>query len=161
MAVKQLIPEHEIGTGSFKLAANYLPLVYISVVTVFTLLRLISLGDLAFTLAAFQTSWLFLRYFQTRNGVRGDMSESFSYSSLFPEPLRTFVAIFSNLTFVMFKPILLAGQTSRPDIEPSQTAAVSKAASIEAERRRQRALKALDERMNATAQVEERDEPPV
>lgn len=162
VAVKQLIPEHEIGASAVKLSANYLPILYITLVTTLTVIGLTSLGDLFFTLAAFQFSWLYLRYFQRRNGERGDLSDSFSYASMFPEPLRTVVAIFANVGFVLFKPILMAGHVTQTESELiQQQAPVSKVASIDAERRRQRALKALDERMNATANSNEAVDSPV
>lgn len=160
VAVKQLIPDHEIGLYSLKLPASVLPLCYLTLMFLLTLVRLISLAHFSFTLAAFQSSWVYLRYFQRRNGVRGDLSETFSYASLFPEPLRTIVAIFANFAFMLFKPLLAAGLTANNDAQqnPQQQAPVSKAASIDAERRRQRALRALDERLNATTTDEAKPE---
>lgn len=151
VAVKQLIPEHEIGVNGMNMSANYLPLAYVAATTILALIGMVTVGDLTFTLAAFQAAWLYLRYFQRRNGQRGDLSDAFLYSSMFPEPLRTVVAIFANFGYILFKPVLMAGLSPQPEAEPVQQMPVSKANSIEAERRRQRALKALDERMNATA----------
>lgn len=155
VAVKQLIPEHEIGINGMNMSANYLPLTYVGVTAAFTVVGLISVGDLTFTLAAFQFAWLYLRYFQRRNGQHGDLSEAFTYSSMFPEPLRTVVAIFANFGFMLFKPVLLAGQSAEPESDPGQQMPVSKANSVDAERRRQRALQALDERMKSTANEED------
>lgn len=94
--------------------------------------------------------------------MRGDPSEAFSYASMFPEPLRTVVAIFANFTFVLFKPIITAVLGVKPENEqPQQQAPVSKAATVDAERRRQRALRALDERMNVTTNSDEKVDNPV
>lgn len=155
VAVKQLIPEHEIGFNGMNITANYLPLVYITVVTILTLAGLAPVGELVFTLSAFHFSWLYLRFYQRKNGARGDQSETFGFATMFPEPLRTIVAIFAGFGFVMFRPLLTLGQGVQVEPEPVQEAPTSKASSIDAERRRQRALKALDERMNSTAKVED------
>lgn len=161
IAVKQLIPEHEIGFSGMNISANYLPLVYITLITILTFAGRIPIGELVFTISAFQFSWLYLRYYQRKNVVRGDQSESFGYATMFPEPLRRVVAIFANFGFVMFRPVLMAGQGSQVEPESAQEAPMSKASSIDAERRRQRALRALDERMNSAAKTEDTGESPV
>lgn len=151
MAVKQLIPEHEIGVNGVNISVNYLPLVYVTAIMLLSVAGQVSAGELVLTLSAFQFSWLYLRYYQSKNGARGDLSEAFAYATMFPEPLRRVVAVVANIGFIIFRPVLMAGLSVQPESEPVQDVPISKASSVDAERRRQRALKALDERMNSTA----------
>lgn len=163
IAIKQLIPEHEIGSASIKVTANYLPLIYITVTIVMTFVSFFSSGVLVFTLSAFQSSWMYLRYFQfnSTDNVYGDLSDTFAYPTLFPQPIRKPVSIFANIVFTVLKPILLAAQGPRNvngdgngnvngaadenDLQPS-----SNASTMDTERRTQRALKVLDERIQAS-----------
>lgn len=157
VAVKQLIPEHEIGVNGVNMSANYLPVVYATVVFVFTALQFVRIGVFVFTAAAFQCSWTYLRFYQRKDNARGDLSDSFAYATLFPDPVRRFVLVMANMSFAIFRPLLTAGLT-QPQESQAAPQPTSKAASIDAERRRQRALKALDERLNATANDEEQGE---
>lgn len=160
--MKQLIPEHEIGFNGVTMKANYLPVLYVLLVTIATIARFSTVGVLVFTICAFQNSWLYLRFLQTRNGVRGDLSETFAFATLFPDPIRRVVAIISNISFIVFRPLLMAGMsTAATESEPEPIVSASKGTSMDAERRRQRALKALDERLSASAKADDPAESPV
>ena len=41
--------------------------------------------------------WVYLRFYQRqKDGSRGDMAESFSFASFFPEAVKPFVAVMAN-----------------------------------------------------------------
>lgn len=117
---------------------------------VLTVVSFFPAGVLVFTFSAFQFSWLYLRYYRHNNGTYGDLNDTFAYQTLFPSPLRPSIAILSSLGFLIFKPALMAAQ--KPDqSEPDAASAEqpSKGSTMDTERRRQRALKVLDERLQA------------
>jgi hypothetical protein len=106
-------------------------------------------GTLVYALSGLHFGWLYLRYFQRREGGRGDVRETFAYDGFFPEPIATPVRVAGAILFVLIRPILLSAQnvgSEGKDIMPATSAADTP----DAERHRQRALKALDERLSAT-----------
>jgi hypothetical protein len=106
-------------------------------------------GTLVYALSGLHFGWLYLRYFQRRGGGRGDVRETFAYDGFFPEPIATPVRVAGAILFVLIRPILLSAQnvgSEEKDIMPATSAADT----ADAERHRQRALKALDERLSAT-----------
>lgn len=156
VAVKQLIPEHEIGVNGVAVKANYLPLAAVVLHFVAVCVRLTSIGVVLYVLSGFYSAWVYLRFYQSKDaGVRGDASNAFAFATLFPHPLRSFAEIAGNVAFAVFKPVLLAGESGNSAQQTPAEAPipVSKAAPVDAERRRQRALKALDERLNATGEA--------
>jgi hypothetical protein len=44
--------------------------------------------SLPFTFFGVIFGWIYLRFFQVRDGAVGDRSEAFSFASFFPEPLQ-------------------------------------------------------------------------
>lgn len=170
VAIKQLIPDHEIGSSTLNVTANYLPLIYMTLVVLLTSLSFFRIGVLVFTCAAFEFAWVYLRYFRFNptEAVYGDLSDTFAYSTMFPPPVRPAASIVANVAFVMFRPLLMAVQPSdnqqqqqQQQDQPQQNGDVkstfkhlqpsSKASSMDTERRRQRALKLLDERIQSAA----------
>lgn len=162
VAIKQLIPEHEIGASSVKISANFLPLVYLLIVVILTLVSFFSIGTMFFTFFAFQISWLYLRYFRFSSENYGDLSETFAYQTLFPSPIRPTVSIIANISYFVFKPILTIAQKSdqsQPQTETPENDSSPKTSTMETERRRQRALKVLDERLQAAVDENEQNDP--
>lgn len=150
IAIKQLIPDHKIGTVHVGTTANYLPLIYLAICFALTVLTILPIGAFIFTLTAVQASWLYLRYFRYSNGTHGDFSDAFAYSTLFPTPIRPVISVISNIAFHSFKPLLMSVQQTPPESMNETSAQPSKASAFETERRRQRALKVLDERLQET-----------
>lgn len=150
IAIKQLIPDHEIGIARVTVKTTFLPLAYLASVGVLTLCRIMSLGAFLYAALCFQIAWVYLRFYRRAETERGDASDGFAYATLFPSPVRPVVEVISNTAFAVFKPVLLASQTAtsqKPELMQSVTG--DRGTSVEAERRRQRALKALDERLNS------------
>lgn len=157
VAMKQQIPEHEVGFSSVKLRMNYAPLTYILVLFVLALIGQLNPVALFFSLICFHSSWVYLRYFKTHDltGARGDSSDAFAFATLFPDPIRPFVVIVSNVLHLVCRPVLsllLPSRNSAPVANGGKQDLVNsitqeRASSVDAERRRQRAMKTLDERL--------------
>ena len=68
-----------------------------SVILLFTILKLLFLFTL-YTLSGMVVAWVYLRFYQRQNGTKekGDMSDSFTFASFFPEVVRPPIAILAN-----------------------------------------------------------------
>lgn len=101
-------------------------------------------------------SWVYLRFYQRHpNGSRGDSSESFTFSSFFPNVLQPFVSILVNPVYRLNvrMGIIKALSGSRSNASSLSSVAVSMPGGVDQhdmERRRQIALKALSERLSRT-----------
>jgi len=72
--------------------------------------------------------------------VTGDMSDSFSFASFFPEPLQPAATVVSNITYNILKVCNCCGNSQ-------QTTGAYSVDSNDSERRKARALRALDQRI--------------
>jgi hypothetical protein len=153
VAVKQLIPDHSISAAGVGVRVKFLPIMAVAALCALAVGGAVSLGVLVFTLAGFQFGWLYLRFFQRREVGQGDPSDAFAFCTFFPEPIAPFVSVASAVAFAVFRPALVSGgaKTSASASALEKAALpVSSADPIDAERRRQRALRALDERLGAS-----------
>jgi hypothetical protein len=156
VAVKQIYPEHNVGVFGAKIAAKFVPLIVFGLLLAARAVRLVAFGDLAFAAGGLVFGWVYLRYFQKREVGHGDLSESFAFQSFFPEPVAPFAGVISAIFFLVCKPVLLSMQGESVKSNPSvprlleQHAPHSSADPIDVERRRQRALRALDERISSS-----------
>lgn len=166
VAVKQLIPDHTLGSGPVALRVNYVPLIVATAAFSAYLGNLLHLGGLIFSIGGLYFSWLYLRFFQRRETDRGDMNDAFAFHTFFPDPLAPVVALVSALVFAAFAPLIRAITAPMAQQKPATPAAPGPSAlenyppsqrvdTADAERRRQRALRALDERLSAS-----KSEPP-
>lgn len=155
VASKQLNPDLEFGY--VPLRAKQLPGLIVALLLAMGALGIISgLKYIPFPLFGLLYSWIYLRFFQVRSGnSKGDFSEGFAFATFFPEMLQTPVSIVCNLIYNILRlccPCFRSSEGQRQVhtfIDPS---AVSLADPADAERRRQRALRALDTRI---AQIKE------
>lgn len=163
VAIKQIMPDTVILNASFiRIRQDLLPLLLILFAA---FLYLIGFTDLTYlVMLTFGTliGWIYLRFFQVhKNGTRGDSSSTFVFASFFPSQIQPFVAIISNTIFNLLVRIKLCKKPpKRYNVSSSNTIGGSQShvtitlplvnAGIEnsdAERRRQKALKALKERL--------------
>jgi hypothetical protein len=97
-------------------------------------------------------SWIYLRFYQKHtNGNRGDMADTFSFASFFPSQFQPLIAIISNSIFAGLVKIKLCKKPQRRyDVSSPTTVTVTLPGTEphDAERRKQLALKALNERLN-------------
>ncbi|KAL6841857.1 hypothetical protein ACP4OV_028369 [Aristida adscensionis] len=146
VGIKQLLPDQELNLFVIKIKGKWIPslVAIISVVVSFFVKELVSY--LPVLLFGIYMSWIYLRYFQKRleTGLKGDPSEEFSFSSFFPEFLRP---ILDPVASIFHK--LLCGRSERSDSrgQALETSTLPGSDSIEANRRRERGQRALEQRL--------------
>jgi len=158
VAIKQIMPDTVIINASFiRLKQDHLPglLILLS-----TFLYLIGFTTLTYVVMLFNGTfigWVYLRFFQRhKNGTKGDSSSTFVFASFFPSQIQPFIAILANTIFNLLVKIKICKKPPiRYNVTPGSQSQITinlplVNAGIEnsdAERRRQKALKALKERL--------------
>ncbi|XP_031454431.1 transmembrane protein 115 [Phasianus colchicus] len=96
------------------------------------------------------SSWVYLRFYQRHSRGRGDMSDHFAFATFFPEILQPAVGLAANLVHTLLVKVRLCRKTvKRYDVGAPSSITISLPGTDpqDAERRRQLALKALNERL--------------
>ncbi|XP_026125976.1 transmembrane protein 115-like [Carassius auratus] len=117
-------------------------------------LRLAGLLDTSAPLAACGygalSGWVYLRFYQRHSRGRGDMSDHFAFASFFPEALQPAVGFLAGLVHAALVKIKVCRKmVKRYDVGAPSSITISLPGTDpqDAERRRQIALKALNERL--------------
>eukprot|EP01137_Pigoraptor_chileana_P004750 Opistho-2@46815 len=152
---KQLMPEAQ--AGAVPLRVSMLPLTLVALVAAFTILGAAPYHELPFVIFGIYGAWMYLRYFQQKEGIKGDMSEAFSFTTFFPEALQPAVHVVSRITFTVFSKLRLIPRHVRTAEGDEYIVAGGSRGNVgglqgidpqDSERRRQIALRALDKRLN-------------
>lgn len=162
IALKHQIPDHEVGLYGVKLSLNYAPVAYVAILAATALLGELQAASVAMAILAGQFSWMYMRYLRVSpdNSYRGDPSENFSFASFFPPQLHVPISAVANVAFaICIRPVLGADDSAfqnntskqQPQQQIVNTIVQDRASQLDAERRRQRAQKSLDERMAGSA----------
>ncbi|XP_030314032.1 transmembrane protein 115 [Calypte anna] len=96
------------------------------------------------------SSWVYLRFYQRHSRGRGDMSDHFAFATFFPEILQPVVGLVANLVHSVLVKVKVCRKTvKRYDVGAPSSITISLPGTDpqDAERRRQLALKALNERL--------------
>ncbi|NXG60682.1 TM115 protein, partial [Hemiprocne comata] len=96
------------------------------------------------------SSWIYLRFYQRHSRGRGDMSDHFAFATFFPEILQPVVGLVANLVHSILVKVKVCRKTvKRYDVGAPSSITISLPGTDpqDAERRRQLALKALNERL--------------
>ncbi|XP_069500157.1 transmembrane protein 115 [Ambystoma mexicanum] len=96
------------------------------------------------------SSWVYLRFYQRHSRGRGDMSDHFAFATFFPEILQPVVGLVANLVHSVLVKVRICRKTvKRYDVGAPSSITISLPGTDpqDAERRRQIALKALNERL--------------
>mmetsp|Transcript_12761 Transcript_12761/g.39175 ORF Transcript_12761/g.39175 Transcript_12761/m.39175 type:complete len:319 (-) Transcript_12761:261-1217(-) len=158
VVLKQLIPEHSIGIyGSASIKAKHFTPVSILLSLILCVSGLRSTYHLLLCVLGAYFSWLYLRFFQKKETGRGDQNENFTFKTFFPGPLQLCVAPVSAAVFKIFAPYLRKLQTFSD--EESQKVP-TQSADDDLERRRQIAMKALNERLKVNLGDGHSESPP-
>lgn len=177
MAFSQLLPAHTVTLfrGIASLRVPRFPLIHILSVFILSLTPLLSVASFLLVITAFQTSWVYLRFYKSAfpdlessqpSSLRGDPSESFAFAEFFPDPVKPAIAAASDKVFDILVSLRLCTPFSAADISASRGESFVQrsapgGARAEAERRRALALKALDQRLSAaTAGPSSKSQPP-
>lgn len=153
VAVKQVMPDHCLATLPLgKLRNTHIPL---SLLVITILLRLLGLLPGPYPIMfgwGILVSWTYLRFYQKHtNGNRGDMADNFGFASFFPSQMQPIVSILSNSVFNALVKIKVCKKPQRRyDVSSPTTITVTLPGTEphDAERRKQLALKALNDRLN-------------
>ncbi|XP_068109105.1 transmembrane protein 115 [Hyperolius riggenbachi] len=119
-------------------------------VTVLTVAGLIPSPMLVGYSLGMVSGWVYLRFYQRHSRGRGDMSDHFSFASFFPGPLQPAAALLGNLLHISLVKLRLCPRAvKRYDVGAPSSITISLPGTDpqDAERRRQLALKALNERL--------------
>jgi len=157
VAFKQIKPEQELSLKPLGLRVKHIPSIVVLVYSILCILGILPIVLLVMALSGTLIGWVYLRFYQPRGkGVKGDLSDGFSFASFFPEAAQSPVNALSTIVFnilirlkVCHKPVRTydvgapsAITISLPGMDPA-----------DAERRRQKALKALNERLQKLEQT--------
>lgn len=146
VGIKQLLPDQELNLFVLKIKAKWIPSL-VALISIFvSFFTKDMMSYLPVLLFGIYMSWIYLRYFQRRleTGLKGDPSEEFSFSSFFPEFLRP---ILDPIASIFHR--LLCGRSERSDgmEQTLDTSPLPGSDSIEANRRRERGQRALEQRL--------------
>ncbi|KAK6433064.1 hypothetical protein LTR95_010761 [Oleoguttula sp. CCFEE 5521] len=179
VSLKQLVPEHTVSfaRSMISIRLKHLPALF---VLANMLSGPLLGTDTAFWLSlfGFYTGWLYLRFFRLADigtagsatsaegaTMRGDPSETFALVSFFPEIVHPFLAPVCDGVYGLLVQLKLIRPFPDFDVESASANAAARSAgglpeasdfagdgarTMEAERRRALALRALDERLNAS-----------
>ncbi|CAF1300158.1 unnamed protein product [Adineta steineri] len=150
--IKQIMPDTVIATTPFfKLKQDHVPLLIIILSTILWVAHAVPIHFLIMLSFGIIISWTYLRFFQIhQNGTKGDMSSTFSFASFFPSFISPIISVFANTIFEIFVKIKLCQpyvKKYNASSSSSVTITIPGAEAADADRRRQKALKALNDRM--------------
>ncbi|UJR27239.1 hypothetical protein I4U23_008534 [Adineta vaga] len=154
VVIKQIMPDTVLATTPFfKLKQDHVPLLIVLVSIGLWLARAVPIHFLIMLSFGIVISWTYLRFFQNhQNGTKGDMSATFSFASFFPSPIAPIISVLANTIFEIFVQLKLC----KPFVKKYNAASSSSLTitipgpeAADADRRRQKALKALNDRMKA------------
>jgi len=159
VAGKQLEPEKEINIlNIINFKTKYIPPLLLLFNIALAVVGL-NIYSFPYVLFALFFSWVYLRFLQPHAGrARGDSSTSFTFASFFPSPIQAPIAVLSNTVFNCFKAVGICKVFGHNPLPPAASQIEPAAGeSSDAERRRARAARALEKRLQ---QIERQETPP-
>ncbi|XP_038266194.1 transmembrane protein 115 [Dermochelys coriacea] len=126
------------------------PMLLLLILAVLRLTTLIESNMLASYGFGVLSSWIYLRFYQRHSRGRGDMSDHFAFATFFPEILQPVIGLVANLVHGILVKVKVCRKTvKRYDVGAPSSITISLPGTDpqDAERRRQLALKALNERL--------------
>lgn len=149
VALKQLGPDRAPLAARLGGALNLAPLGFVCVSAVSAAVGSTTAGTFVHALTSFQTAYIYLRYFRQCDEERGDRSDEFAYHTFYPEFLHPVVSPIARVAYLPFRHLLEpSNAVKKPAMSPAPVP--TSADPMEAERRRQRALRALNERLGTS-----------
>jgi hypothetical protein len=129
----------------WKIKAKWMPFFVVCFSSIMAFIVPDSINFLPTLVSGMYVSWLYLRYFQRNplTGLKGDLSDDFSFPSLFPDAMRPVTDPVANLFERMLCARSKPSELALPVTNPSK-----------ASRRRERGERVLEERLAAEADSE-------
>lgn len=172
------MPAHTVTLfrGIVSLRVPRFPLLHVIGVFLLSLTPLLSFASFLLVTTGFLASWVYLRFYKQAfpdletsqpSSLRGDASETFAFAEFFPDPIKPFIAAFSNQVYNILVSLKICTPFSQADVSASRgetfmqrSGGAPGGARAEAERRRALALKALDQRLHAATASSKPQPPP-
>ncbi|XP_077977012.1 transmembrane protein 115-like [Glandiceps talaboti] len=153
VALKQTMGDYDfINTSFLRLRIKQLPMLLLLWSVIMAVIGLASGAYPVMTTAGILVSWIYLRFYQKQSdNSRGDMSDTFIFASFFPEKVQPPIAILANTVHSgLVKARVCKKQVRKYDVGAPSSITISLPGSDpnDAERRRQLALRALNERLS-------------
>lgn len=151
VAVKQVMGEQEAKLfGVVKINIKYLPVLFL-LAGAGAIAALGALHQLPFLLIGFFSAYVYLRFYQVQQdtGANGDASEAFKFSGFFPAALAPALDPVATTLATIFRLKHAAPADSASAVKPGESMLGSDA--VDANRRRERGAKALEERLGQKA----------
>lgn len=156
VTVKQIMPDHVLmRTPMGKLTNRNVPLAVLLASIIMWAIGFLEGTYCTMFAAGIVTSWVYLRFYQRHtNGSKGDMAENFTFASFFPNVLQPPISIIANSVFQFFVKIGLCRKPVKRFVDSSGPSSITitlpGSDPGDAERRRQKALKLLSERLGSS-----------
>ncbi|CAL4117234.1 unnamed protein product [Meganyctiphanes norvegica] len=161
VAVKQIMPDHVLfhtRTPLGKITNRHVPLCLFLVAIILYVCNLLEGLYATMIGCGIAVSWIYLRFYQVHsNGTRGDMAESFSFSCFFPTVLQPPIQALANSVYTcLVRTKICRKPVRRYDVGAPSSISISLPGMDpqDAERRRQKALRLLSERLQQQQQSE-------
>ena len=181
VAFKQLVPEHTVAIfkGLVKMRVKHFPALFLLLNTLSGIILGTDTASVLAWLGLL-TSWTYLRFYKQQPdltgtstnglGIKGDASETFAFACLFPDVMQPPIAFVADQIYTLLVTVKILRPFSADDIASGNQQVMargeaglptllstprggnsSRGKREEAERRRQLALKALDQRLQAAS----------
>lgn len=159
VAVKQILPDSEVSIFKVpKLRVKHLASLYIVTACVISLVSKRIIATMPFVFGGTYSAWFYLRFLQPSSSdasQKGDNSPDFSFASFYPRPVQPFIDKMAGLAGRLVRlshPAPLSVTSTGPNAAPA-------AQSAEANRRRERGQRALEERLGKSANSTDPNKP--
>jgi membrane associated rhomboid family serine protease len=151
VAFKQILPDQKLNLKYKVLRVQQLPFITIVLFILLSLIGVFQYTQIVMVVCGIAVGWTYLRFYQPHGrNSRGDMNEMFEAATLFPPIVRPLVGLVST---VLFKFAVSVGLCKLPvrtyDVGAPSSITISLPGTdpADAERRRKKALRALNERL--------------
>ncbi|EPB75264.1 hypothetical protein ANCCEY_05663 [Ancylostoma ceylanicum] len=160
--IKQFLPDSILLETPFgRIKYTHVPLLAVLSVSICSIAGVMSSVVVLQCIFAVQISWTYLRFFNPHevDSFYGDSSEHFVWASLFPRIIQPFCTILGRICFRSLVKLGVCKRSVRHvDLNSLQSVGISlrglDSTARDAERRRQKALRDLNERLHKTKKME-------
>eukprot|EP00052_Salpingoeca_macrocollata_P009064 m.71579 g.71579 ORF g.71579 m.71579 type:complete len:384 (-) comp16910_c0_seq3:59-1210(-) len=150
VAYKQLYPQHTVQLPGLRLPCRFIPGCAVLFYTVLALVGVLGNSHILFAVYGLLASWVYLRFYQRREGSKGDVSEAFAFTDFFPAFLQPLVQFLGTRVFSALVLCRVCSTKQQYDLSSSTLRSRAEDTDADSERRRNLALKALQDRMKSS-----------
>eukprot|EP00036_Acanthoecidae_sp_10tr_P007520 CAMPEP_0182921816 /NCGR_PEP_ID=MMETSP0105_2-20130417/4386_1 /TAXON_ID=81532 ORGANISM="Acanthoeca-like sp., Strain 10tr" /NCGR_SAMPLE_ID=MMETSP0105_2 /ASSEMBLY_ACC=CAM_ASM_000205 /LENGTH=326 /DNA_ID=CAMNT_0025059371 /DNA_START=102 /DNA_END=1082 /DNA_ORIENTATION=- len=153
VAYKQTNPQKKLSVSNFGVSidARLAPALFTLATIVVYLGGLVGSHVPLMAMSGTFVSWVFLRFFQTKEDVRGDPSDNFTFADLFPQNLQPTVSVVGGRVYSVADSLKLVPKHSRHFDMSQPPAPPQSMTSSDSERRKKAAARDLEMRMGTAA----------